>query len=149
MEQEQANAQQQQPQQGYAQQPQQGYVPQPQQGYVQQPQYGYVQQPQMAYATQPQQGYVPQPESHMALAIFTTICCCLPLGIVAILKASKVSELYTMKQYDAAIAASNEAKKWCIYGIVIYFIIDAILLIMYLIGGAAALSFLPWSDMLP
>lgn len=149
MEQEQANAQQQQPQQGYAQQPQQGYVPQPQQGYIQQPQYGYAQQPQMAYATQPQQGYVPQPESHMALAIFTTICCCLPLGIVAILKASKVSELYTMKRYDAAIAASNEAKKWCIYGIVIYFIIDAILLIIYLIGGAAALSFLPWSDMLP
>ena len=70
----------------------------------------YVQQPQPT---------VPMPSSYLALAIFTTICCCLPLGIVGIIKGSKVSSLYAMGQYEAANLASSEAKKWCIYGIAI------------------------------
>ncbi len=90
-----------------------------------------------------QQSYVPQPDSHLGLAIFTTLCCCLPFGIIAIIKGNKVGDLYSMKQYDAAIAASNEAKKWCIYGIISWFIIDIILGIIYLIAGAAAFAFLP------
>ena len=54
-----------------------------------------------------------KPNNHMALAILTTICCCLPLGIVAIVKASSVDSLYVAKQYTAAMAAAKEAKKWC------------------------------------
>ena len=144
----------QQPQQGYAPQPQQGYAPQPQQGYAPQPQQGYAPQPQQGYAPQPQQGYagyapqpqqsyIPQPESHLGLAIFTTLCCCLPFGIIAILKSNKVGEYYNLKQYDAAIAASNETRKWCIYGIISYFVIGAIIGIIYIIAGAAAFAFLP------
>ena len=97
---------------------------------------------------QPQQAYIPQPNSHLGLAIFTTLCCCLPFGIVAIIKGNNVSNLYAMKQYDAAIAASNEAKNWCIYGIVAAFVVNAILGVIYLIGGVAALSFLPGSGFL-
>ena len=52
------------------------------------------------------------------LAIFCTVCCCLPFGIVGILKASKVSDYYLMKQYDAATQAANDAKKWSMIGIV-------------------------------
>ena len=48
-----------------------------------------------------------KPNNHMALAILTTICCCLPLGIVAIVKASSVDSLYVTKQYTAAMAAAN------------------------------------------
>lgn len=33
---------------------------------------------------------MPKPNNNLALAIFTTVCCCLPFGIVAIIKASKV-----------------------------------------------------------
>ena len=107
-----------------------------------------VQQPQQSYYQQPQQTYIPQPSSHLGLAIFITLCCCLPLGIVAIIKGNQVNSLYAAKQYDAAIAASNDAKNWCIYGIVAYFAIGLILGIIGLIGGTAALSFLPFSDML-
>ena len=112
---------------------------------VQQPQQGYGQQ---GYTQQTQENNIPQPSSYLGLAIFTTLCCCLPFGIVAIIKGNNVSNLYNMKQYNAAIAASNDAKNWCIYGIVAALIIQAILVVIYLIGGAAALSFLPWSDML-
>lgn len=119
---------------------------QPQNGYVQQPQQqGYSQQMQQPSYAQPQ-SYIPQPDSHLGLAIFTTLCCCLPLGIVAILKSNKVGEYYNLKQYDAAIAASNETKKWCIYGIVSWFIIDVICLIIYIVAGAAAFAFLPGID---
>ena len=102
-------------------------------------------QPLQDNVQQSQQSYVPQPSSHLGLAIFTTLCCCLPLGIVAILKANKVGDLYAMKQYDAAMMASNEAKKWCIYGIVSWFVIDIAWVIFALATGAAIL---PWASFL-
>ena len=60
-----------------------------------------------------------KPDNNMALAVITTVCCCLPLGIVAIIKANSVDSLYMMKQYSAAINAANEAKKWSIIGIIL------------------------------
>ena len=66
-----------------------------------------------------EQVQVPKRNSNMALAIFTTICCCLPLGIVAIIKANSVETLYLMKQYDAANSAAQESKKWSLIGIII------------------------------
>lgn len=63
--------------------------------------------------------YTPKPSNYLALAIFTTVCCCLPTGIYAILRAMKVNDYYMMKQYDAAVTASNDAKKWSIIGIVL------------------------------
>lgn len=58
-----------------------------------------------------------KPKNYMALAIFTTICCCLPFGIVAIIKASKVNGYFAMQQYELAQKASDDAKKWSILGI--------------------------------
>lgn len=58
-----------------------------------------------------------KPKNYMALAIFTTICCCLPFGIVAIIKASKVNGYFAMQQYELAHKASDDAKKWSILGI--------------------------------
>jgi len=66
-----------------------------------------------------EESYVQKPDSHMVLAILTTICCCLPFGIVAVIKASKVNELYLTKQYAAAQNASSEALKWSVIGIVL------------------------------
>lgn len=87
---------------------------------------------------------VPKPDSHLGLAIFTTLCCCLPLGIMAILKAIKVGDYYTMKQYEAANQASAEAKKWCIYGIASMFVVDVVWIIICLISGASFFAFLPF-----
>jgi len=64
-----------------------------------------------------EENYVPKPNSNLILAIFTTLCCCLPFGIVAIIKASKVDGLYLSKQYQAAQAYADDAKKWSLIGI--------------------------------
>lgn len=79
-----------------------------------------------------------KPNNNMALAVITTVCCCLPLGIVAIIKANSVDSLYMMKQYSAAINAANEAKKWSIIGIVL----SVVFWILYFLffGGLALLS---------
>lgn len=82
--------------------------------------------------------YTPKPSNYLALAIFTTVCCCLPTGIYAILRAMKVNDYYMMKQYDAAVAASNDAKKWSIIGIVLG-VVGSILYFAFF-GGLAMLG---------
>ena len=54
----------------------------------------------------------PRPDSHLGKAIWTTICCFPPFGIVAIVKASKVNKLYDRGRYDDAEAYSRSANKW-------------------------------------
>lgn len=78
-----------------------------------------------------------RPNNYLILAIFTTICCCLPLGIVGIVYASKVNSLYTMGQYDAAVEASNNAKKWSLIGIGCSVAIYVIYIILIVAGVAA------------
>lgn len=53
-----------------------------------------------------------QPDNYLTWAILSTIFCCLPFGIVAIVKASKVNGLYMSGQYAEAQAMSEDAKKW-------------------------------------
>lgn len=69
---------------------------------------------------------MPKPENNLFLAIFTTVCCCLPAGIYAIIKANDVNNLYAMGRYQEAQAAAGEAKKWSIIGIVTGIILSAI-----------------------
>lgn len=78
-----------------------------------------------------------KPNNYMALAIFTTICCCLPLGIVAIVKASKVNEYFALRQYELAQKAADEAKKWSFIGVGLGLVCQIIYLVAY---GASAFS---------
>ena len=64
-----------------------------------------------------QEHVIVKPANNLVLAILTTICCCLPFGIVAIIKASQVNNLFILKQYVAAQASADEAKKWSYIGI--------------------------------
>ncbi len=66
----------------------------------------------------PMGGPPPRPSNHLVWSIITTIFCCLPLGIVAIIQSTKVDSLYTTGQYVAALKASEDAKKWNIWGMV-------------------------------
>lgn len=57
----------------------------------------------------------PCPDNHMVGAILSTICCCLPFGIVAIIKASQVNSLYLQGQYVRAA----EAQKWTTISVIL------------------------------
>ncbi len=56
----------------------------------------------------------PKPNNCLVWSILVTIFCCLPFGIVAIVKSSQVDTLWTSGNYDAARKAADEAETWCI-----------------------------------
>lgn len=55
-----------------------------------------------------------------------TLFCCLPFGIVAIVKSSQVSGLYAQGRYAEAQASADSARKWIIWSVVIGIIADAV-----------------------
>lgn len=124
------------------------YQPSYQQPSYQQPSYGpqpnYGPQPaygsQPAYAQGPSSGY-PCPSTHMALAIITTIMCCLPTGIVAIMKSSKVESLYHSGYYDEAVEASKSSMNWSIAGIVISLIAWLAYVLLIFVGAISMASY--------
>ncbi|HUR32111.1 MAG TPA: CD225/dispanin family protein [Saprospiraceae bacterium] len=52
------------------------------------------------------------PKNWLVESILVTILCCLPLGIIGIINATKVESLWNAGQRDAALKASQEAGKW-------------------------------------
>ena len=59
----------------------------------------------------------PCPPTYLALSIIVTVLCCLPFGIVGIIKSSSVSKEYAVGNYAAAQEASKQAKTWSIVGL--------------------------------
>lgn len=62
----------------------------------------------------PQYSQQPPPGSNLVWGILTTIFCCLPFGIVSIVKASKVNSLWATGAQEQARAAAADARKWAI-----------------------------------
>ena len=56
------------------------------------------------------------PDNNLVWAILCTILCCLPLGIVAIVKATSVEKLWYQGRYAEAQKSSEDAKKYSIWG---------------------------------
>ena len=55
-----------------------------------------------------------RPNNHMVWAILTTICCCLPFGIPAIVYASQVDKKFQQGDFQGAENSSRTAKTWCL-----------------------------------
>jgi hypothetical protein len=55
----------------------------------------------------------PAISSYLAPAILSTICCCLPLGIVAIIFAAQVNTKLQAGDIPGAMDASRKARMWC------------------------------------
>lgn len=82
----------------------------------------------------------PKPDNQLVMAIITTICCCLPFGIVSIVKAAKVNSLYAAGAYAEAAAAAADAKKWWTIGLIVGLVINIIYFIFYFVVGIAAIN---------
>ena len=84
-----------------------------------------------------------RPSSYLALAIISTIICCLPAGIVSIVYATKVNGLYQDGKYEEAKRASRNAKTWGLVSVGIAFIGIIIYLLIFglAIFGSIASSY--------
>jgi hypothetical protein len=82
----------------------------------------------------------PMPENYLVWAILTTILCCLPLGIVSIINATKVSTLYAQGDYSGAQKASSDAKKWAMWSAILGFVVIFLYIIIMIIGVAGGLA---------
>lgn len=62
------------------------------------------------------------PPTYLVWAVISTLCCCIPTGIVAIIYASKVSPLWARGDYAGSMTASEKAGWWVIISFVLGFI---------------------------
>lgn len=67
------------------------------------------------------------PSSYMWLGILSTLLCCLPLGIVSIVYASKVNTLWLSGHYEEAKKASDKAQDWGIASVLVGIVFGIIL----------------------
>lgn len=105
---------------------------------AQQPQY-VVQQPVQQPMQQPVERKPIKPDSGMVMAILSTILCCLPTGIVAIIKANDVDKLYFAGDYKGAEDAASSARTWAYVGVgiaVVGWLVYIIFFLLLGLGGA-------------
>ena len=76
--------------------------------------------------------------NNMVIAILTTLFCCLPFGIVAIVKASQVNSKLAMGDYNGAVQASKQAKTWSTVALAVGLIFGVLYILIMAIAGAAS-----------
>ncbi len=88
-----------------------------------------------------------KPDNNLVWAILTTVLCCLPLGVVAIIKSASVDKLWAAGDHAGAQAAADEAKRWSVWGaiagaawVAIVVIGSIILFAVGIIGAASTTS---------
>ncbi|MDH8702426.1 hypothetical protein M2138_001790 [Dysgonomonadaceae bacterium PH5-43] len=53
-----------------------------------------------------------KPNNYLVWAILSTVLCCLPFGVVSIVYATQVDNLWNSGKYDLAENAAQKAKTW-------------------------------------
>jgi len=79
-----------------------------------------------------------QPKNYLVESILVTIFCCLPFGIAGIVYASQVNSKYASGDYEGAVKASDDAKKWMKWGLIAGIIVVVLYLVfLFALGGLA------------
>jgi hypothetical protein len=81
-----------------------------------------------------------KPGNFLVPAVLSTLCCCLPVGIVAIIKASKVDGLYAAGDYAGAEKAAGDAKMWTLISAGLGLVINGIVVMLQLFVGFAQVA---------
>lgn len=90
---------------------------------------------QSSYQQETQINWIP----YLVLSIISTVCCCLPFGIVAIVFAAKINSAVSAGDYEAAEKAAKTAKIWIIVAIAVGIVWNIIQLVA--LGGLMDLSY--------
>ena len=77
----------------------------------------------------------PKPTTYLWQSIASTLCCCPPFGIVAIVYAAMVSSKYNRGDYEGALKASNTARTWFIVAVVVGVVLRLISVFMRASSG--------------
>jgi len=93
--------------------------------------------PQGGYPPPPQGGFGQgaPPDNNLVWAILSTVLCCLPLGVVAIVKSTQVSGLWAQGRFDDAQRAADDAKKFAMWG-AIAGVVVAVIWVIIAVSGA-------------
>jgi hypothetical protein len=87
-------------------------------------------------------GVIRNVPNYLVQAILTTIFCCPPFGIVAIVFAAQVNGKLTAGDYAGAVETSKKAKMWCWIsfgiGVAIYLAYFALIALGIAVGAANA-----------
>ena len=78
-----------------------------------------------------------KPDNNLVWGILVTILCCLPFGIVSIIKASSVDNLWAQNRYDEAYQAAASARKWAWIGAGTGFFVIVVHIIVLVFAGVA------------
>lgn len=82
-----------------------------------------------------------QVKNYLVESILVTLCCCLPFGIVGIIYASQVNSKLSVGDYDGAVAAAANARKWVTIGFWIGLVANLLVIaLQVLVGGAAMMG---------
>lgn len=81
-----------------------------------------------------------KPDNYLVWAILSTVLCCLPLGIVAIIKATQVDTLWAQGDYEGAVQAARDAKRWTWAGFFIALGISLVYLVIIVVCAVAAMK---------
>lgn len=94
--------------------------------------------PDYQQATYEQPAPPPMPDNHLVWAILSTCMCCFPFGVVSIVYAAQVENLYWKGRYEEAFDKANKARKWAIASAgaaaTVWMIYALILLIIFISG---------------
>jgi len=80
------------------------------------------------------------PKNWLVESILVTIMCCLPLGIVGIVHATKVEDLWNAGRREEALRASSEAGKWVKIAFFAGLITWAIFFLFFMLGFFASVG---------
>ncbi|MEV0390874.1 CD225/dispanin family protein [Nonomuraea sp. NPDC050643] len=85
------------------------------------------------------------PDNQLVPAILTTLFCCLPLGIVSIVKSSQVNSKWQVGDYAGAAQAAEEAKTWWKRSLIFGVIWIVLIVIAYVVFGVLLAASVPSS----
>ena len=80
------------------------------------------------------------PPNYMVWAILSTVFCCIPMGIISIIKASEVNSKWEAGDKIGAKTASEKAKKWALISVVSHVIFALVILFIYFVILGATLA---------
>ena len=81
---------------------------------------------------------MPSGTTYLILAILETLCCCLPIGIVAIIFAALGMSAEKNGNYTDAMDKYGKAKLWLIIGLVLGILLNIIFIILQVVAAGSS-----------